>query len=191
MVVFLLFPSNSYEAEHSGIIQDEEGKIKVKVNYSENPNQLDFFTNNENIELSKYIDLGAIQKLEGFWSGTYYLDKGSIIWTNPNLNDSKIYNSIAFGPYTIHIRFNLIDGIRLSGVDIVQEDITYASINIELANDKQINYWTTASNKNWIEIIRGKIFRMNDNELFTVFQTTVYEGKTPIYAFRGEAILRR
>lgn len=79
----------------------------------------------------------------------------------------------------------------MTGLEIIQEGVKYSSVNIDLANDKQINYWTNARNKDWFQVIRGKIFRVNESELFTVFQTTVYEGKTAIYAFKGEAMLMK
>ena len=95
-----------------------------------------------------------------------------------------------FGPYTISLKFNLID-VVISGLEIIQEGVKYGSVNIDLGNDNQINYWTNARSKDWVQVVRGKIFRVNENQLFTVFQTIVYENKIPIYAFKGEAILEK
>ena len=163
-------------------------EIKVKVNYTENPNQVDFFSNNES---EKYGAIGLPEKLEGIWSGNYTLSRESIFWVNPSLDNSHIYNSVDFGPYIINIKFNLIEKAILSGLEIIQKDVKYSSVNIDLANDKQINYWTKAKSKDWFQVVRGKIFRVNENQLFTVFQTTVYENKIPIYAFKGEAVLEK
>jgi len=79
----------------------------------------------------------------------------------------------------------------LAGLEIIQEDVKYSSIKIDLANNKQINYWTKAKIKDWFQVIRGKIFRVDESHLFTVFQTTVYEDKIPIYAFKGKAVLMK
>ena len=165
-----------------------KGKIKVKVNYTENPNQGDFFTSNE---FEKYREIGSTEKLDGIWSGNYTLDRESIFWVAPLLDNNQVYDSIDFGPYGLNFKFNLIEKTILSSLEIIQEDITYSLVNIDIANDKQISYWTKAKNGDWFQVIRGKIFRVNENQLFTVFQTTVYEGKIPIYAFKGETILNR
>ena len=78
-----------------------------------------------------------------------------------------------------------------ASVEIIQKDVKYGRVNFDLANDKQINYWTNAKSRDWFQVVRGKIFRVNENQLFTVFQTTVYENKIPIYAFKGEAVLEK
>ncbi len=165
-----------------------ESELKVKVYYSENPNQADFFSSTE---FDKYSEIGPYEKLDGTWSGNYTLDQESIFWTNPSLDNNHLYNSVDFGPYTIGIKFDLIEKTALSGLEIIQKDVKYSSVNFDLANDKQINYWTNAKSRYWFQVIRGKIFRVNENQLFTVFQTTVYENKIPIYAFKGEATLER
>ena len=167
---------------------DAEGKIKVKVDYTENPNQIDFFSNNE---FRKYNEIGLPEKLSGIWSGSYTLSRESVFWVNPSLDDNSIQNSVDFGPYNISLKFNLIDNVILSGLEIIQKDVKYSSVKINLANEKQINYWTEAKSGDWFQVVRGKIFRVNESQLFTVFQTTVYENKTPIYAFRGKAFLSR
>ena len=164
------------------------GEIKVKVDYTENPNQANFFNNKE---FERYKKIGQYEKLDGSWSGRYIVSRESIFWVNPTLDDNNIYNSVDFGPYSISLKFDLIDKAILSGLEIIQKDVQYGPVKINLANDKQINYWTEARNRDWVQVVRGKIFRANENQLFTVFQTTVYENKTPIYAFRGEAFLKR
>lgn len=164
-----------------------ESKIKVKVNYTENPNQVDFFSGNE---FEKYEEIGLPEKLDGIWSGDYTLNRESIFWVNPSLDNSHIYNSVDFGPYTISIKFDLVEKV-LSGLEIIQKDVKYSLVNINLINDKQINYWTKAKSRDWFQVVRGKIFRVNENQLFTAFQTTVYENKIPIYAFRGETVLMK
>ena len=165
-----------------------EGKLKIKVYYSENPNQTDFF---RNIEFDKYSEFGPYEKLDGIWSGNYTLEQKSIFWTNPSLDNNHIYNSVHFGPYTIGIKFDLIEKTTLSGLEIIQKDVKYSSVNFDLANDKQINYWANATSRDWFQVVRGKIFRVNENQLFTVFQITVYEDKIPIYAFKGEVVLSK
>lgn len=185
LVIALTFLSNV--ALGAGF-SNPEGKFKVKVHYSENPNQADFFNNNE---FNKYSEIGLYEKLDGIWSGNYILDQKSIFWTNPSLDNSHIYNSVDFGPYTIGIKFDLVEKTILSGLEITQKDVKYSFVNFDLANDKQINYWTNAKSKGWFQVIRGKIFRVSENQLFTVFQTTVYENKIPIYAFKGEATLEK
>lgn len=176
------------EVQPFGFLDGVKSKIKVKVNYLEGPSQAGFFTNTE---LDKYIDLGPFENLEDAWLGKYSLIQESIFWTNPNLNKYKIFNLIGFGQYDISLKFNLASDNRLSCLEIFQEGVKYGSVNIELPNNKQINYWTKATSSSWIEIIRGKIMRVNDEELFTEFQTTVYEERTPIYAFHGQSVLRR
>ena len=47
-----------------------EGKIKAKVDYTENPNNIDFFKSNE---FEKYGEIGPHEKLDGIWSGNYSL----------------------------------------------------------------------------------------------------------------------
>ncbi len=194
IIALLIF--SALGASYKGISYQDlktlESKIKVKVNYNENPNPKDFFTNTD---LTKYSELGPIKNLRGLWHGKYNLDKESIVWINPNLKTSYIHKLIAFGPYNIYLRLNTVSNSlkdKLSRIEIAQADINYDPVNIEhLDKDKQINYWTKAITKEWVEVIRGKIFRVNDNELLTIFQTTVYEKKTPIYAFSGEATLRK
>ena len=185
LIVFILLSNVTFGADFDN---NDEGKIKVKINYTENPNQADFFSNNE---FEKYNGIGSYEKLDGIWSGNYTLNHESIFWINPSLDNRHIYSTVDFGPYTIGVRFNLIEEVVLSGLEIIQKDVKYSSVNIDLANDKQINYWTKAESKDWFQVIRGKIFRVNENQLFTVFQTTVYENRIPIYAFRGEAVLSK
>lgn len=165
-----------------------KNKIKMGINYSENPNQKDFFTN---IGYEKYTSLGQYKKLAGMWSGTYDLSQSSIYWINSNLDNLEVFKLIDFRPYKIYLKFNVLPDNKLSNFAISQEDVDYSSVNIDVVNDKQINYWAKAKSLNWLEIVRGKIFRLNESELFTVFQTTVYKGKIPIYAFRGEVTLRK
>ena len=183
ILVLVFLPNIVFSAD-----LDTKSKIKIKLNYNENPNQTDFFTSSE---FKNYVEIGQLEKLDGIWHGSYTLSPESIFWTNPSLDNNHIYNSIDSGPYTINIKFNLIEKSILSGLEIIQKDVKYSSVNIDLANDKQINYWTKAKNKDWFQVIRGKIFRVSENLLFTVFQTTVYEGKIPIYAFKGEAVLSK
>lgn len=163
-------------------------KIKANINYYDGPNQADFFTESE---LSKYFKIGQNEMLKGIWTGTYDLTENSVFWTNPKLDKVDIFKLIDLRTYILFFRFDNTYKNRFPKLSVSQEDIDYGSVNIEQANDKQINYWTNAKSRNWVEIIRGKIFRLNDNELFTVFQTTVYERKIPIYAFRGEVVLRK
>ena len=165
-----------------------ESKLKIKVNYTENPNQTDFFTTSE---FQKYREIGLPEKLDGIWKGNYILNRESVFWVTPSLDNNKIYSSIDFGPYSLSLRFNLNEKTILSGLEIIQKDVKYSLVNFDFANDKQINYWTKAKNRDWFQVIRGKIFRVSKNQLFTVFQTTVYEGKIPIYAFKGEATLEK
>ncbi|MBI3590094.1 MAG: hypothetical protein HY094_01790 [Candidatus Melainabacteria bacterium] len=176
------------EKEPISVLKSLKTKIKAKINYSENPNQPDFF---RAFELGKYKEIGQIEKLTGFWTGTYDLKNESVFWLNPNLDRLKVLKLVDFKTYNVYLKFFVLNNERVLGLQLNQEDINYRTVNIEIANDKQINYWAEASSSDWLEIVRGKIFRLNDNELFTVFQTTVYEEKNPIYAFRGELVLRK
>lgn len=185
VLIVLNFLSNSVFASNTSF---EEDKIKVKVQYSENPNQTDFYTDNE---YEKYTKIGLIENLDGIWSGSYILSPESVFWINSSLDNNKIHDLIYSGPYTISVKFNLFEKAILTGIEITQEDVKYSSINVNFANDKQINYWTKAKSRDWFQVIRGKIFRVSEDRLFTVFQTTVYEGKIPIYAFRGEVLLKK
>ena len=178
------------EGEFS-FFKDIKSKIQVKINYFEPPSTKDFFSNTV---LEKYIAIVPLKELNGIWEGTFSLNKNSVFWTNQNFEKHYIYSLISFGPYGIYLKFNNPStsiSNKLSGLEVVQEDVQYDSVNIELANDKQINYWAKAHSKKWFEIVRGKILRINDNELFMEFQTTVYEKKIPIYAFRDRLVLRR
>ena len=85
----------------------------------------------------------------------------------------------------------MLDVKKTLGLEISQEDVKYELVNVSLLNGYQISYWTSARSLAWLEVIRGKIFKLSNNELFTKFQTTVYEGKIPIYAFKGEAVLHK
>lgn len=167
---------------------EEKSKLEVKVNYDESLNQPSFFTNTN---ISEYVEVGQVKKLKGLWSGNFQLTKKSIFWTNPKQDKNEIINSIRYGPYKIFLNFNLGINDRLVSIDIGQEEVMYGSINVQLANKKQINYWATANSDKWFEVIRGKVFRVNKDKLFTVFQTTVYEKKIPIYAFEGIAVLEK
>lgn len=189
-VTVLLLISSSFAFSFKGnrFLVPPDKEIKAKVNFSDNPNQQDFFTS---VESGQFINLGPYVLLEGVWSGSYELDPHSIFWINSSLDKLKIHNLINFGHYNIALRFNLQESKRLSSIEIVQEDVKYDPANVGFIKDSQINYWTKAKCKDWLEIIRGKIFRRNSNELLTVFQTTVYENKVPIYAFRGEALLKK
>lgn len=156
--------------------------------FTEGPNQADFFYNSY---VNNFTELPGHVALEGTWTGTYYLDKASIFWVNSNLNKLDFYKLIEFGPYKINFKFVLNSAKKISSLQIEQEDINYGFVNVDIKDKKQVNYWTKALNKNWVEIIRGKVHKINDNELFTIFQTIVYEGKIPIYAFRGETALSK
>lgn len=185
--IFLNFGFNFKDNEPVSLLDPYEGKLKVKVNFIDSPRQKDFF----NTELGKYLRLGLSDGLKGLWKGTYELKHDSIYWTNSHTENAKLFKVINFGPYKIDIKMNFNENGSLTDFDIGQEDIKYRSVNIEMANDKQINYWAKADSKNWLEIIKGKILRISDNELFTEFQTTVYENKIPIYAFNGSSVLQR
>lgn len=163
-------------------------EIRVKVNYREGPNQEDFFTEDE---IGHFIRLGGFEKLGGDWTGTYDLVQESVFWINPEIEKAKVLDIIKFGPYNIALKFNLVEEKRLSNIQIIQEEVRYDPAIVQIVKDEQINYWTKARSKYWLEIVRGKIFRKDKNELLTVFQTTVYENKVPIYAFRGQAILNK
>ena len=192
LVIFLNFGFKLKESEPHSFLKELKNKLNVKINYYETPVQSDFFTSSENCEKpEKCIGIGSVEELGNLWRGKYDLVKESIFWVNPSLSKNKIYNLIHFGPYEISFRFKLLGEKRLSGVDVLQEGVKYYPANVEIANDKQINYWTKAMTENWLEIIRGKMFRKNEDELFTIFQTVVYEEKLPIYAFRGESVLKK
>lgn len=164
-------------------------KVRLKASYVEGPQQSDFFVEipySENPALFSLLDLPL-----GEWSGEFTLNKESIFWTNPALDKKKIYNAIQYGPYSFFLK-TLVNANKLVGIEVRQEDIGYGQVNFEVVRNKnQINYWTKATSLSWLETIRGKIFRVKEDELYTVFQTTVYEDKIPIYAFRGEAVLKR
>ena len=181
---------NLKESKES-LLQNIKSKVKVKINYFESPNNKDFFSNTK---LEKYIQILPLKELSGTWGGIFHLDKDSVFWINPNFEMQDVHRLITLGPYSIYLKFNnpsTSKSNKLSGLEIVQEDVKYDSVNIELANDKQISYWAKAHSKKWFEIIRGKILKVNDNELFMEFQTTVYEKKIPIYAFRDELVLKK
>ena len=188
LLFFTVFGFTLKEAKPIPLFKTLKDKIKAKVNYSDGPNQADFFTDTE---LNKYSEIGQYKDLEGVWTGTYDLVKESIFWINPKLSKSNIFKLIDFKPYAIFLKLDNTDKRGSLKLLVSQEDISYSSVNIEVANNKQINYWTKAMSLNWLEIVRGKILRLNNNELFTIFQTTVYEEKIPIYAFRGEVVLRK
>lgn len=185
--IFVCFSQDLGRANSSGSTVDNS-KLEVKVSFDEDINNPSFFSNPN---LSKYLEVGQVKKLKGLWSGSYQLTKKSIFWINPKLNKNEIINSIQYGPYKILLNFNLGQDERLESIDIGQEDIMYGSINVGFANKKQINYTATANTDKWFQVIRGKVFRVNKDNLLTVFQTTVYEKKTPIYAFEGIAVLVR
>ena len=187
-VTFLNFGFSFKEIKPITFEEKLKSKIKVKVNYTDGPSQSDFFTRSET---GDYLNLGSLKKIEGVWLGKYDLSKESVFWINPNLKSSRIYNVVAFGPYDIYLKFNLINDSKLIGLKISQEGVNYGPVNVGIPNNKQINYWTRAVSSNWAEVIRGKIFRISEGELFTEFQTTVYEEKGPIYAFQGKAVLKK
>lgn len=187
-LVFLVFGFTFKEDKPLSFFKDLKSKIKVKVNYNEGPNQEDFFAQSES---NTYVSLGPVEKLEGFWSGKYTLNKQDIFWINPHLDSSKIYSTVGFGQYDIDLKFYLTHDKGSLIIEIFQDKVNYGLVNIEILSNKQINYWTKANSSNWLEIVRGKIFRVDNDKLFTQFQTTVYEDRIPIYAFRGEATLRR
>ncbi len=187
LIISLNFGFSFKDNEPVSLLDSYKGKLKVKVNFTDSPHQKDFF----NTELDKYLKLGLPDGLRGVWKGTYELKHDSIYWTNSHIENAKLFKVINFGPYNISIKIDFNKNGSLTDFDIGQEDIRYRSVNIEMANDKQINYWAKANSKNWLEIIKGKILRISDNELFTEFQTTVYENKIPIYAFNGSSVLQR
>jgi len=166
----------------------KQGKLKLKVNYSENPNQKDFFA--ESFK-SSHIELGSLNNLNANWEGNFNLIKEDVFWINPIFSSSQIHPLIYFGPYNISFIFSSHNDKDLIQLFINQEGVIYGQAYLDIASDRQINYWTKATSDNWIQIVRGKIFRINNEELYTLFQTTVYEEKIPIYAFRGESVLRK
>lgn len=191
MLFLLIFHGFGFKfrgGEPISIFKDQKSKIKVQVNYREGPNQSDFFTNTD---FRKFEIIEPIKSLDGTWFGTYDLSEDSVYWINPHLDSPEIFKIIEFGPYDVYLKFKFDEDNKLSALELKQKDIDYGSVNIELANNKQINYWTKATTLNWLEIVRGKSLKINNNELFTIFQTTIYEDKIPIYAFRGEFVLKR
>lgn len=175
-------------AYEKSFIRDSQGKLKVKVIYSDNPNEEDFFKLSS--EASQLFEkISSLQGLNGLWKGVYELDKNSIYWINSQINKYQVYRTVSFGTYNLHFQFVPDNQNEINRLIISQDDIEYGPVNVELVEDKQVNYWTKATNGSWVEIIRGKCYRKKNNELFTVFQTTVYEEGIPIYAFRGESNL--
>lgn len=162
-------------------------RIKAKIHFSDMPNQSDFFTNSD---LGKYSEIGNSEKLKGIWSGQYNLMSEAIYWFNPAINKNKIISLIDFKDYTLDLKILPQDSRGLT-LQLSQESVSYSSVNIAFENKRQLNYWAKLSADNWFEVVRGKIFRINEDELFTVFQTTVYEERTPIYAFNGEMVLSK
>lgn len=190
-LIFFIFCAYGYsfkEKELSGFSKDflnKINKIKIRINYADTPNKWDFFTSTDN---EKYLDL----RLDGMWSGEYDLAKSNVYWTNPYLNKEEIFHLINFGHYNIRFKFNTVnEAQKILLLNISQESIDYDSVNVEVVHNKQINYWAKARSNNWLEVVRGKIIRSSNDELFAVFQTTVYDKKIPIYAFSGEAVLKR
>ncbi len=189
VIISLIFSSFGYvfkENKPVSILKDLIKKVKLKINYVENPNQADFF---KTTDMDKYTKIGPFENLTGSWTGTYVLNQESVFWTNSQVERSSIFKLIDFKSYDIYFKFN--HSGKFPKLEIGQEGTSYSSVNIEIANDKQISYWAEAVSLNWREIIRGKIFRLNNDALYTVFQTTVYERKIPIYAFSGEVVLKR
>ena len=172
-------------SNNGGFLRNEKGELKVKIKYLESPNNPDYFK----FDSGKYLGFGGLSNLDGTWRGTYVLVKDSIIWTNPSLEKEKILEKTFFGPYEFFLNFKLDEKSNVRNLEILQNDLKYSSANFELVKDKQINYWAKAIYKNWLEVVRGKIYKRGQEELFTQFQTTVYEEKIPIYAFAGEAML--
>lgn len=186
--LFLSFGFTYKEGKLLELFRGIQDKVKLKVNYTEGPKQGEFF--NE-FTSGNFINFDSLILLSGQWSGEFNLTKESIFWTNPNLDKLKLYKVIQFGLYKLFFENKLSQG-KLINLEIRQEDVKYSQVLFEVLNNKkQINYWTRAANLNWVETIRGKIFMLNDAELFTVFQTAVYEDKIPIYAFRGEVVLTK
>ncbi len=163
-------------------------KIELKLNYQENLYQPDFFFNDNQ---DKYLEIGQLKDIHGVWIGSFQLTDRSLYWINSKLDRNRVLRSVKYGPYKMGIQFetNLAD--NLIDLRIVQKEVNYESINFQIYNKKQINYWANVSSDKWYEVVRGKIFRVNQKELLTIFQTTVYEGKTPIYAFEGVAVLNK
>ena len=180
--------SDALEEVRSNDYPENKDSLKVKINFNENPNALDFFKLDNN---SRFVEFHEFEDLKNIWSGHYEIVKDSVYWTNPDINNNQIYDLINFGQYDLSLKFNLLDEKILSGLEVIQDEISYSSVNIEVLNNKQINYWTKAKIKDWFEIIRGKIFKIGDNQLFMVFQTTVYKKNIPIYAFRGDTVLSK
>ena len=179
-VLLLICTNNVYSATN-------EDFLKVKIQYSENPNNPDFFA----LGNSTNVLLGDLGLLKGFWHGSYDLNINSIVWINSNLNKKKIFSKVDFDNYELSLGFEFLDGYGDKNIVIAQKDIEYGPVNYELLEGKQINYWAKANNNNWLEVIRGKLYMVSEDKLFTAFQTTVYESGIPIYAFKGETILKR
>ena len=169
-------------------ITERNSKLKVKINYIETPNPSDFYNTKK---LDKFLTISNKERLQGNWLGEFNLDDNSIYWVNPGVDKNKIYESIDRGPYEVTYNFDFTEQGILSKLRIIQDLVKYSSINIELQSEKQINYWAKAKINNWLQVIRGKIIMFKEDKLFTIFQTTVYEDGTPIYAFRGKTILNK
>lgn len=192
ILIFITF-SGSYGFTLQGdkqpmyVEEKEEYRIRIGINFCERPINSDFYIDSD---LNNYKDLGGNKSLLGTWSGSFNLQLSNVNWVNPELKREKILSNVEFGPYLLFLKFNYDDGGRETNLYIGQNNVDYSSVNIEKINKKQMNYWAKGITKNWIETIRGKIFRTNDDELLTHFQTVVYEDKIPIYAFQGEVNLK-
>lgn len=167
-------------------LDEMKGKLKVKIHYREGPNSSSFFDlSGKGLKLTDKLD-----ELNGLWSGSYELEEKSIFWINPALLPNEVYKAVSFGPYGFYLNLNF-DDKKNGEIEITQSDLKYGPVNFFVVNNEQINYWTCATNKDWTEIVRGKIYRSKPGSLYTVFQTTVYQDRIPIYAFQGESVLVR
>lgn len=161
-------------------------KIKAELVFTENPNKEDFFSRND---LGTAIDLEPLSEIKGNWSGQYDLSEKSIKWINPTFNQSKVFKKVEFGKYLINLNFIFSGSNRLEELNINQDQFDYGHIYFRKLDSQRLIYWTSALSGKWTEVIRGKMVRKSKDEIYTIFQTTVYEEGIPIYAFRGEAIL--
>ena len=166
---------------------DAEGKLQVKITYSDNVDSSSFFELSNEDGL-RYLDLGAPEALNGIWKGSYNLNEDSVYWVNPEVEKNQILNSISLGDYKLSLKI-ISDEHKVNDLVILQDKLNYGPVNVKIVKSKQINYWTKALNQNWVEVIKGKILRSNVSSLYTEFRTTVYDKGIPIYAFQGKTVL--
>lgn len=169
-------PSEDSEVGVTNMVKSELSSTKIISGFFEKDN------------LGKTIGLGESKNLNGLWVGDISFSNESIVWKSSNFKSSSNVNIFDLKNLNLNIAS---DTLYIQKIKIDLGNLKYGQINFQKVSDEKINFWSNTEYENKNYILRGKLVRITDNELFTVLLITVYDKNIPLYAVEGQSILKK